>query len=285
MSGRSRPVLFLCALAVLASAALPAAAQLRTETIRWQDTQNNRSELTGYRIHLGGASRTYVTSVTVPVPPVSGGIMQTAIQVPALGKVYLAITALQGGAESFYSNEICREGGVACTSAPPPSDPTPTDPPPPTGARSAITGFKLWNAQTDTVIDGDFRSGESIVLSSTGNCVAIEIVGNAYLQGSGPGSVMKAFDGNTPTSCNNPGVTHENSAPFAWEADQGPNLFACASSLLEPGTHKLLVVPFDEDDCNGAVGTPVTLSFEVVGDSTTTPTEPLGQPGQPKLIP
>lgn len=284
MSGRSRPVLFSCALAVLASA-LPAAAQLRTETLRWQDTQNSRSELTGYRIHFGSASRTYLASVTVPLPPVSGGIMQTSIQVPATGKVYFAITALKGELESFYSNEICREGGVACTSEPSPTEPTPTEPPPSDGASAAITGFKLWNAQTDTVIDGDFRSGERITLSSTGDCVAIEIVGNSYLQDDGPGSVMKAFDGNTPSACNNPGVTHENSAPFAWEADQGPNLFGCAASLIVPGTHELLVVPFDEDNCNGAVGAPVRLTFEVVGDSTSSTQEPLGQPGQPKLIP
>ena len=164
--------------------------------------------------------------------------------------------------------------------------PDPPPPPPPTGGPQAqVVGFALWDAQNDTLIDGNFQDGEQIMLATNG-CTAIEILGNAYLNGSGPGSVKKVFDGQDPGACNDPGVSHDNSAPYAWEADEGPGQFGCAATLTQAGAHVLTVTPFEGNDCTGEQGTPMTLQFIVVGapDPPPPPPEPLGQPGQPQLI-
>jgi hypothetical protein len=117
-----------------------------------------------------------------------------------------------------------------------------------------------------------------------GSCLAIEIVGNAYLQQFGsPGSLKFSFDGQAPSACSNAPISHENDPPYAWEVDQGPGQFACALSLAGVGPHTLIVTPYDGDSCTGTEGTPAVLSFEVL-DAAPSP-EPLGQPGAPMLVP
>ena len=132
-------------------------------------------------------------------------------------------------------------------------------------------------------IDGDFVSGESIVLSDT-PCASIEVRTNGYLASTGPGSVKFEFNGTN--ACDVPGLTYENTAPYAWEEDQGPGKFACADSLTVPGTHTLVVTPFDGDNCTGESGAARTITFEVVGDGggNDPPPAALGAPGQPVVI-
>ncbi len=53
------------------------------------------------------------------------------------------------------------------------------------------------------------------------------------------------------------------------------------------GSHTLSVTPWDGDDCSGAAGTPVTLTFEVVEGplgSAPPPPERLGVPGKPTIV-
>ncbi len=283
MSGTGRIAAFALSLALLSLFGLESAAQtVRVETLRWTDPLNAAGSVASYRVRYGQTSGTYQYSLNVGIPSVVTGALQsvaTLAGMPLDANVYIVVTAVNGaGVESLYSNEICRNAlHVACGT----SGGGTTTPPPPTTASAAVVGFALWNAQTDTVIDSSFTSGEKILLAN-GNCVAIEILTNSYLSASGPGSVKRVFDGQAG-ACTQAGVTHENNAPYAWEADEGPNRYPCATSLTTPGSHTLLVTPYDGDDCSGAVGTPVTLQFEVVsptGSGTT-----LGQPGQPYVVP
>jgi hypothetical protein len=136
------------------------------------------------------------------------------------------------------------------------------------------------------MVDANFTSGEQIRVATL-PCAAIQIKTNAYLAASSsPGSVKKIFDGRD-LGCGTAPASHENSSPYAWETDHGPGVFECAGSLTVAGRHTLVAIPYDGDDCTGASGAAVTLSFDVVGSGTTPPpTAPtLGQPGQPILIP
>jgi hypothetical protein len=264
-------------------------ASARTETLRW--TQNEPPAVVGFRVHWRSAGSATTTEDVGRPTRNSQGIFSASVNVADGVDVYFSLTAYDSkGISSTQSNEICRGPGVACGSGPttpppttpPPTTPPPTTPPPttppPTGGtpQAALSSFKLWNASNDTVIDSNFTSGESIQTSQY-PCVAIEIVGNAYLSNSAnTGSVKKQLD-STGGACTTPGVTHENSPPYAWEADEGPNKFACAPSLQVAGAHTLTVTPYDGDDCTGNAGTPVTLQFQVLS--------PLGAPGQPFLVP
>jgi hypothetical protein len=268
------------ALALLLAVALgrDASAQTRTEVVRWQG--NDVTDTDGYRVHVGSASRSYSDTFDVGIPQLVGDAYETTITVAADAEVYIAVTAYNADTTSFFSNENCKGPDGACAG---PVEPPPVEPPPP-GVESQVLGFALWDASSDTVIDANFTSGEQISALND-PCVAIEIIGNSYLVNSGPGSIRKSFDGQNPSSCSNPGVTHENSPPFAWETDSGPNRYECAASLTVPGSHTLTVTPFDGDDCTGAEGTTVTLQFDVT-DGTPPPgndTVP-GQPGRPYLV-
>jgi len=258
-------------------------ASARTETLRW--TQSEPPAVVGFRVHWrAGSSSTNTEDVGRPAPD-SQGVYSTSIVVDDSADVYFSMTAYDSkGISSSPSNEICRGPGVPCGSSSgggTPVPPPPVTPPPPTGetggtAQAAIVSFKLWNASNDTVIDSNFTSGETIQTSQY-PCVAIEIVGNSYLSNaSNTGSVKKQLD-TTGGSCTTPGITHENSPPYAWEEDQGPGKFACAPSLQVAGSHTLTVTPYDGDNCTGAAGAPVTLQFQSV--------TPLGAPGQPFLVP
>jgi len=267
------------AFALFVSAALMGGgeAAARTERLRWTQTG---ATLDGFRVYWGAASRSYSSQVEVGVPPVDAeGAYFYDLVVPDTQSVYVSVTALAGGVESLFSNERLRSAPTGGGTTPPP--------PPPSGASSAVTGFVLWNAATDTVLDASFVSGEKITLPGQA-CVAIEILGNAYLNRGldQPGSVKRSFDGQNST-CSTTGVTHENNPPYAWEEDLGAGSFTCAPSLAQVGTHTLTVTPYDGDNCTGAQGTPVTLSFEVVNSSTPPPPPPpppIGRPGQPQLV-
>lgn len=263
--------------------ALDAFAQTRTETLRW--TQADTSEVTGYRIHYGPASRQYTASVDAGIPPIVSGAFEYQVQVDAIADVYFAVTAYNEDAESYYSNERCRAQAGDCAQEPPASTPG-DDATPSSGeetAQAGVVGFALWDAQSDSVIDEDFQSGDQIS-TATYTCTAIEILGNSYLTTSGPGSVAYVFDGQDPGGCNDPGRSHENNPPFAWEEDTGPGSFECAETLTKPGRHTLVVTPFDGDDCTGLQGEPVTLDFEVLDASGSTVPAALGRPGRPTLV-
>ena len=146
-----------------------------------------------------------------------------------------------------------------------------------------MTGFALWNAQSDVKVDSNFTNGEQIDLAKYG-CTAIEVLGNSTLNAAGPGSVHYVFDGQN-TGCSSVGLTHENTAPFAWEKDEGVGKVACASTLKLPGTPSLKVTPYSGDNCTGTAGTPVTLLFEVVAPPGSGSSDTLGQPGRPFLVP
>lgn len=262
----------------VASALAPvASAQSRTEVLRWEDELNDDGEVIGYRVYFGTAPRAYTESVDVGVPPVVAGAFEASVAVDADADIYFAVTAYSDSAESLFSNERCRGAAGPCAATPPPDDP-PDDP----SADPEVVGFALWDAAADQLIDASFQSGESIVLPDN-DCVAIEILGNSRLDASGPGSIKKVFNGED-NGCTSVGTTHENSAPFAWEVDEGPGQFACAPSLTQAGNYTLTVTPFAGDDCSGAAGSPVTLEFQVMDDSGTPPPEPLGQPGQPQVV-
>lgn len=286
MSRTLRTIEYALSICVVLTAALGATAQTRTETLRW--SHPDPSEVVSYRVHYGPTSRSYDHFVDLPTPSAEGGVFAYDLEVDAASDVWVAVTALNEDFESFFSNESCRGPDGECAAEPPP-DP-PDDPPPAPGEpRAAVIGFVLWDAATDTRIDANFESGEQISLAEH-PCVAIEILGNGYLSASGPGSIMKAFDAPAPAACDNPGVTHEDTAPFAWEVEAGPGRFECAPTLTQPGPHFLTLIPFDGDGCTGLQGASTTLTFEVVGsappDEPPPPDEPepLGQPGQPQLI-
>jgi hypothetical protein len=258
-------------------------ASARTETLRW--SHPDPASVDGYRVYYGNASRVYSWQVDVQTPPTdSQGAFVYDLEVDDTATVYVAVTAYTGSLESAYSNEKLRS---------PSEDPGSGDPgdggdPPPAQASAAIDHFVLWNADADTVIDSDFTSGEQISLAEHG-CTAIEVIGNSYLlPNNSPGSIQFDLDGQTPSTCSNAGSTHENEPPYAWELDSGAGLFECAASLTGVGSHTLTVTPYDGDDCSGAVGATVTLSFDVIESSgsgeTPPPSEPLGTPGRPILI-
>ena len=154
-----------------------------------------------------------------------------------------------------------------------------------TTAQSAVTGFALWSATTDSITDSNFTSGERIELASL-PCAAIQIKTNSYLGAHAtPGSVKKIFDGRD-LGCSSAPESHENSPPYAWETDHGVGEYNCAPTLTVPGRHTLVAIPYDGDDCTGKSGSAVTLTFDVIGTGSTPPPPgpTLGKPGQPVLI-
>jgi hypothetical protein len=250
-------------------------ASARTETLRWR--HGDPSTVTGFRVHWRTTSGTTARTENVGLPSRDAqGIYSYSVVVDDAADVYLSMTAYNAqNVSSFASNEICRGPNRACSTTPPPTEPPPTEPPPTGGTTplSAIAGFRLWDARTDTIIDNNFTNGEVIPLLQY-DCVAIEIVGNSYLNAGNSGSVKKSLDGSS-TVCNAPGSTHENSPPFAWEADEGPGRFVCATTLRASGPHTLTATPYDGPDCTGKQGTAVTLQFQTLS---------LGAPGRPTLV-
>jgi hypothetical protein len=180
--------------------------------------------------------------------------------------VYFTVRAFNPGGYSPSSNEICRGPGVPCGTVvtPPPTNPPPTNPPP-TGGTLGITGFKLWNASTDVVVDDDFQNNDQVTVS----CAAVEIVGSVG------GSIRKTFDG-VVGAC-------ENSAPFGFPDGSVPSQFECMPSLGN-GTHTLSAQAFTAKDCTGTPGTPLSRTFSVNVGSAPPPPAALGTPGKPYLV-
>jgi hypothetical protein len=263
----------LCLAAAILSAS---AASARTERLRWTDTS---TAVDNFSLYWGLASGSYTSSLQVGVPAKdSTGAFYYDIVVNDADTIYVTVTASIAGLESARSNEIVR-AGITTTTPPPPTTPPPTS----ATAQSAIVGFSLWNALTNTVVTQNFQSGGTIP-DAIRNCASIEIHANAYLNATGPGSIKKVFDGVDNGCSSTAAHSFENSYPYAWEDDAGVGQFACAPSLSAVGNHTLTVTPYDGDNCSGLVGTPVTVSFTVSGPappSTTT----IGAPGQPYIVP
>ncbi len=253
----------LCLAAAILSAS---AASARTERFRW--THANASSVDNFRLYWGLASGSPTSHLDVGKPAVdSTGAFYYDLVVADGDTIYAVVSAWSSGLESLRSNEISRAGITG----------GPTPPPPPTpGANAAIVGFSLWNAQSDTLLDSSFQSGEAIP-DSVRACVAIEIRGNAYVNADGPGSIRKVFDGGDAVC--------ERLYPYAWEdGTVTAGQFACAASLSAIGSHTLTATPYDEDGCTGTVGTPMSITFTVSGPSAS-PTPTLGAPGQPYIVP
>jgi hypothetical protein len=258
--------LALCLAAVILSASTASA---RTERFRWNQPSTSPT-ISAFKIYWGASSGSYPASLNVGVPVKdSTGAYYYDIIVGDADTIYVTVTAWSGTLESPKSNEITRPGITSGTT-----------PPPPTGtASSAVVGFALWNASNDTVVDASFQNGEAIP-DSVRSCAGLEIKTNAYLNASGPGSIKRVFDG-VNNGCSGSGV--ENTYPYAWEDGGGVGQFTCSPSLATVGNHTLTVTPYDGDNCTGAVGTPVTLSFTVTGPAAAPTT--LGTPGQPYIVP
>jgi hypothetical protein len=253
------------------------AASARTERFRW--TQTNASNVDYFMVYVGLASGSYSASMNVGIPTKdSTGAYYYDIVVKDTDTIYVVVTAWDATLESARSNEVSRAGittGGGSTTTPPP-----TTPPPPATANAAVTGFALWNALTDTVVDATFQNGDTIP-DAVRSCAAIEIKTNAYLSTAGtPGSIKKVFDG-ADKGCAAGG--YENEPPYAWEDDAGPGKFPCAASLSAIGTHTLTVTPYDGDNCSGAVGTPASVTFTVSGPSSSGGST-VGAPGQPFIV-
>lgn len=252
-------------------------ASARTETLRWR--HGDPSTISGFRVHWrvsGGGSPSRTEDAGLPTRDAQG-VYSYSVVVDDAADVFISLTAYNPQSiSSFPSNEICRGASGACTTtSPPPTNPPPTNPPPGSGTPQAqVTGFRLWDARNDTIIDNNFTSGESIALTEY-DCVAIEIVGNAYLYGGSGGSIKKELDATSAGACTTAGVTHDNNPPFAYEADEGPNKFACSAALRAAGPHTLKVTPYDGPNCTGLAGTPQTLLFQTLS---------LGAPGRPVLV-
>jgi hypothetical protein len=248
------------------------AASARTERFRW--TQASTPAVDNFKLYWGTATGSYASSLSLGVPAKdSTGSYYYDLVVPDTTTVYVAVTAWSSGLESLRSNEVVR-AGISGGS---------TTPPPPSSAQSAIVGFALWNAQSDTVVDTSFTDGETVP-DSIRACAAIEIKTNAYLQAAGPGSIKKVLDGQD-VGCTGAGAKIENSAPYGWEDDAGTAKFPCAASLSAPGNHTLTVTPYDGDNCSGLVGTARTLTFSVSTSTGGGGTTTLGAPGQPYIVP
>jgi hypothetical protein len=259
----------LCLAAVLLAAS---AASARTERFRWSQPTSS-PVISAFWLYWGTSSGSYPTHLAVGIPVKdSTGAYYYDLVVPDADTIFVTVSAWSGTLESVKSNEISRAGLTSGGGT--------TTPPPPTGtASSAVVGFALWNASTSTVVDASFQNGDSIP-DSVRSCAGIEIKTNAYLNASGPGSIKKVFDG-VDNGCSGNAV--ENTYPYAWEDGGTVGQFTCAPSLAAVGNHTLTVTPYDGDNCTGAVGTPVTLSFSVTGSSSSTST--LGTPGQPYILP
>jgi len=246
------------------------AASARTESLRWYHPSPD--EISGYRVHWGTGSRSYSSTINVgKLAANADGVVSYSLTVPDEQTVFVAVTAYDSDGDSPYSNEKVYQGLTAPT------------PPPPTSGTSdaAIDGFRLWNASNDTLLIDDFHSGDAINLATHGNCTAIEILGNLYLQRKGlTGSIRVSFDG-APGTCRN------QVAPFAWETySSGPGDFACAPSLTQPGNHTLRVTPFDGDSCTGRAGDTAEVTFQILDAAAPPPAsaEPLGAPGRPMIV-
>ena len=256
-----------------------AEATARTERLRWSHA--DPSGVDAFRVYVGTLSGSYETVIDASVPGRdTDGSFVFDIEVDDAAMVYVAVSAMSDGIESELSNErsSAPDGGGA-------------DPPdggggdPPAGAEAAVVGFALWDAESDSVVDADFESGDSIDLASHG-CTVIEVLVNDYLAlPAEPGSVLFVFDGNTPESCDESDVTHENDPPYEWGPQLSGTDFDCAEELTLPGSHVLTVTPYDGNGCTGAAGTSATLNFEVIAAPVVVPPEPVGQPGRPTLMP
>ncbi|HEX9641228.1 MAG TPA: hypothetical protein VGB13_07935 [Candidatus Krumholzibacteria bacterium] len=224
---------------VLALVLIASSASARPELLRWTHDPDPVPAVRFDAVVDGGAH----VSVGNPTPDAQG-IREATIEVePSPARIHLVAVA-EDGTESDPSNEITR--------------PTP-----------GFASFRLWDAATDTPL-GEFESGAVIDPVSL-PCAAIEIVPVESV-----GSIAKALDGEH--TCTQPGLDHENSAPYAWEEDAGPGRFGCPrKTLVVPGEHVLRVRGFASTSCTGSILGEASVSFTVAGEVVPEP-EPTPEP-------
>jgi len=265
--------------------AFSAEAWARTETLHW--TQMQPPPVDGFNVYWTPTGGT-MNKIDVGLATADATGYGTSVTVSDGVDVTFQVSAYSNDAgEGSLSNSICRgpSPGVACgttTTSPPPTTPPPSGGGGSTTASSAIAGFRLWDASTDTVIDSNFTGAGKVI---TASCTSIEIQGNSYLAADS-GSIKKQLCQGTAcaqAACGQANVSYENDPPFAWEDDAGVGKFNCAPSLAVNGTWTLLVTPYDGKNCSGAQGTALGVTFSVqTGGATSAPT--LGTPGKPYLV-
>jgi hypothetical protein len=104
MSHRNRFRPLLGGLALLTSLALAAAAEARTETLRW--THPNAAGVAGYKVYYGSASGQHPNVIDVGALTPQNGIVTFDLVVPDDLTVYVTVTAYDEYAqESGKSNE------------------------------------------------------------------------------------------------------------------------------------------------------------------------------------
>ena len=125
---------------------------------------------------------------------------------------------------------------------------------------ASVTGLTLFNADTDQPVPGFvLENGSVIDFRQTGRRLNIR----ADVAGT-PGSVRFNYDAN-------PAYRVEGGAPYAIGGDAGPTDYSAWTPA--PGTHTLVVTPYDTAGGTGARGGSRAVTFTVV--DTTTPAAPV----------
>lgn len=133
----------------------------------------------------------------------------------------------------------------------------------PVSSMAGVLGADLWNASSDTNIDPNFQSGDSISASIKA-CAAITAKPNTYLDttnASAPGSVYFVFDDGS-TKC-------ENIIPYAYPGNTTDTTYECATntSITSAGAHSVVITPYDSDGCTTTPGNisgpPLTINYTV----------------------
>jgi len=130
----------------------------------------------------------------------------------------------------------------------------------------AVVSFTLYNSETDEEISS-LEDGAVVNLATVGN--KLNIVANT--NPNPVGSVQFTLNGNDA------GV--ENVVPYALAGDSNGDF---NDWMPEVGTYTLMATPYAESNTSGAMGTPLTIMFEVIDDEQpddpTVPTVAITQP-------
>jgi hypothetical protein len=221
-------------------------------------TQARASEVLSWEVDWGtthnGPYGNVAPSVTPPAMPPAEGIYSTALDVNAspTSDIYAVVKA-KDSSNPALNSVASNEGNQLFVAGTPPT------------AQSSVVSATLWNASPNpaTVINSSFQvyNGLGRILSAQRGCVAIEAVGNTYLNGAAgtPGSVEFNLDG---------AVSCQNNNQYSSSTTLGTNHFSCDSASGAIGLHTLTLIPYDADNCHaggGVKGVPVVIKFNTLG--------------------